>query len=94
MDLKKATTLASVTVMTFMLAGGYFVKVDFYIQLPIQRQDPSGTFLIDFKIINRVVFFGQHSTLFLHTFLHVQTCCKLLLTVRYLPLIKIICCFR
>lgn len=27
MDLKKATTLASVTVMTFMLAGGYFVKV-------------------------------------------------------------------
>ncbi|EOA25273.1 hypothetical protein CARUB_v10018588mg [Capsella rubella] len=26
MDLKKATTLASVTVMTFMLAGGYFVK--------------------------------------------------------------------
>ncbi|KAK1383828.1 hypothetical protein POM88_021563 [Heracleum sosnowskyi] len=27
MDLKKATTLGSVTVMTFMLAGGYFVKV-------------------------------------------------------------------
>lgn len=27
MDLKKATTLASVTVMTFMLAGGFFVKV-------------------------------------------------------------------
>lgn len=27
MDLKKATTLASVTVMTFMLAGGYFIKV-------------------------------------------------------------------
>ncbi|KAK8600667.1 hypothetical protein V6N13_059583 [Hibiscus sabdariffa] len=27
MDLKRATTLASVTVMTFMLAGGYFVKV-------------------------------------------------------------------
>lgn len=27
MDLKKATTIASVTVMTFMLAGGYFVKV-------------------------------------------------------------------
>uniref|UniRef100_A0A7N0RGM0 ABC transporter domain-containing protein n=1 Tax=Kalanchoe fedtschenkoi TaxID=63787 RepID=A0A7N0RGM0_KALFE len=26
MDLKKATTLASVTVMTFMLAGGYFVQ--------------------------------------------------------------------
>ncbi|KAJ4705444.1 ABC transporter family protein [Melia azedarach] len=26
MDLKKATTLASVTIMTFMLAGGYFVK--------------------------------------------------------------------
>ncbi|XP_031121890.1 ABC transporter G family member 22-like isoform X1 [Ipomoea triloba] len=26
MDLKKATTLASVTVMTFMLAGGYFIK--------------------------------------------------------------------
>ncbi|XP_042490907.1 ABC transporter G family member 22-like [Macadamia integrifolia] len=26
MDVKKATTLASVTVMTFMLAGGYFVK--------------------------------------------------------------------
>uniref|UniRef100_A0A2P2KVJ5 ABC transporter domain-containing protein n=2 Tax=Rhizophora mucronata TaxID=61149 RepID=A0A2P2KVJ5_RHIMU len=26
MDLKKATTLASVTVMTFMLAGGFFVK--------------------------------------------------------------------
>lgn len=26
MDLKKATTLGSVTVMTFMLAGGYFVK--------------------------------------------------------------------
>ncbi|PIN22044.1 Transporter, ABC superfamily (Breast cancer resistance protein) [Handroanthus impetiginosus] len=26
MDLKRATTLASVTVMTFMLAGGYFVK--------------------------------------------------------------------
>ncbi|XP_038697165.1 ABC transporter G family member 22-like isoform X1 [Tripterygium wilfordii] len=26
MDMKKATTLASVTVMTFMLAGGYFVK--------------------------------------------------------------------
>ncbi|KAL9832112.1 ABC transporter G family member 27 [Arabidopsis thaliana] len=32
MDLKKATTLASVTVMTFMLAGGYFVKkVPFFI---------------------------------------------------------------
>jgi hypothetical protein len=29
MDLKRATTLASVTVMTFMLAGGYFVKVKF-----------------------------------------------------------------
>lgn len=27
MDIKKATTLASVTVMTFMLAGGFFVKV-------------------------------------------------------------------
>ncbi|RWV85906.1 hypothetical protein BHE74_00003655 [Ensete ventricosum] len=27
MDVKKATTLASVTVMTFMLAGGFFVKV-------------------------------------------------------------------
>lgn len=27
MDLKRATTLASVTVMTFMLAGGYFVEV-------------------------------------------------------------------
>ncbi|XP_011047135.1 PREDICTED: ABC transporter G family member 22-like isoform X3 [Populus euphratica] len=27
MDLKRATTLASVTVMTFMLAGGYFVKI-------------------------------------------------------------------
>ena len=27
MDLKRATTLGSVTVMTFMLAGGYFVKV-------------------------------------------------------------------
>ncbi|CAI9097538.1 OLC1v1033992C1 [Oldenlandia corymbosa var. corymbosa] len=27
MDLKRATTLASVTVMTFMLAGGFFVKV-------------------------------------------------------------------
>lgn len=27
MDMKKATTLASVTVMTFMLAGGFFVKV-------------------------------------------------------------------
>lgn len=26
-DVKKATTLASVTVMTFMLAGGFFVKV-------------------------------------------------------------------
>ncbi|KAL2503142.1 ABC transporter G family member 22 [Forsythia ovata] len=26
MDLKRATTLASVTVMTFMLAGGYFIK--------------------------------------------------------------------
>ena len=27
MDVKKATTLASVTVMTFMLAGGFFVQV-------------------------------------------------------------------
>ena len=27
MDLKRATTLASVTVMTFMLAGGFFVQV-------------------------------------------------------------------
>lgn len=27
MDLKRATTLASVTVMTFMLAGGFFVNV-------------------------------------------------------------------
>jgi len=26
LDIKKATTLASVTVMTFMLAGGFFVK--------------------------------------------------------------------
>ncbi|CAA2954555.1 ABC transporter G family member 22 isoform X1 [Olea europaea subsp. europaea] len=29
MDLKRATTLASVTVMTFMLAGGYFVKFQY-----------------------------------------------------------------
>ncbi|KAI3706588.1 hypothetical protein L6452_24428 [Arctium lappa] len=29
MDLKKATTLASVTVMAFMLAGGYFMKVNY-----------------------------------------------------------------
>jgi len=28
MDLKRATTLASVTVMTFMLAGGFFVQVN------------------------------------------------------------------
>ena len=28
MDIKKATTLASVTVMTFMLSGGFFVKVN------------------------------------------------------------------
>jgi hypothetical protein len=27
MDIKKATTIASVTVMTFMLAGGFFIKV-------------------------------------------------------------------
>lgn len=30
MDLKRATTLASVTVMTFMLAGGFFVKVNLF----------------------------------------------------------------
>lgn len=30
LDIKKATTLASVTVMTFMLAGGFFVKVSIY----------------------------------------------------------------
>ena len=33
MDIKKATTLASVTVMTFMLAGGFFVQVSFTIQI-------------------------------------------------------------
>lgn len=33
MDLKKATTLASVTVMTFMLAGGFFVTVRTSLQL-------------------------------------------------------------
>lgn len=27
MDVKKATTLASVTVMTFMLSGGFFITV-------------------------------------------------------------------
>lgn len=27
MDIKKATTLASITGMTFMLAGGFFIKV-------------------------------------------------------------------
>lgn len=27
MDVKKATTFASVTLMTFMLSGGFFVKV-------------------------------------------------------------------
>lgn len=37
MDIKKATTLASVTVMTFMLAGGYFVKV--MIQYPYYDSD-------------------------------------------------------
>jgi len=30
MDLKSATTLASVTVMIFMLAGGFFVQVKTY----------------------------------------------------------------
>jgi hypothetical protein len=33
MDLKRATTLASVTVMTFMLAGGFFVQVKFHAYL-------------------------------------------------------------
>lgn len=33
MDLKRATTLASVTVMTFMLAGGFFVKVSMQVFL-------------------------------------------------------------
>lgn len=32
LDIKKATTLASVTVMTFMLAGGFFVKVSIRFQ--------------------------------------------------------------
>lgn len=31
MDLKKATTLASVTIMTFMLAGGFFVEVSLHL---------------------------------------------------------------
>lgn len=30
MDLKKATTVASITVMTFMLAGGFFVAVSIF----------------------------------------------------------------
>lgn len=37
MDLKKATTLASVTVMTFMLAGGFFVEVRIY----MKQQQPN-----------------------------------------------------
>ena len=39
MDLKKATTLASVTMMAFMLAGGFFVQVNEfvnYIQIMFQ----------------------------------------------------------
>ena len=31
MDVKKATTLASVTVMTFMLSGGFFITVCYHI---------------------------------------------------------------
>lgn len=31
MDLKKATTVASITVMTFMLAGGFFVAVSIFL---------------------------------------------------------------
>lgn len=38
MDLKRATTLASVTVMTFMLAGGYFVKVNMNIPVDVGSQ--------------------------------------------------------
>lgn len=39
MDLKRATTLASVTVMTFMLAGGFFVKVNFNYLIDIHIVD-------------------------------------------------------
>ena len=45
MDLKRATTLASVTVMTFMLAGGYFVKVSTEICSNLHLN----SFSIDFK---------------------------------------------
>lgn len=33
MDLKKATTVASITVMTFMLAGGFFVAVSTFLHI-------------------------------------------------------------
>lgn len=41
MDIKKATTLASVTVMTFMLAGGFFVKVRILIPLTYMFNTPN-----------------------------------------------------
>jgi len=36
MDLKKATTLVSIIVMTFTLDGGYFLKVSIQIMLSVE----------------------------------------------------------
>jgi len=47
MDLKRATTLASVTVMTFMLAGGFFVQVNKHsssVSISNKTSNPSGYF--------------------------------------------------
>lgn len=54
MDLKRATTLASVTVMTFMLAGGFFVKVSMHTLF----SSPSSSFL---SLFNRSE--GKHGNL-------------------------------
>ena len=47
MDLKRATTLASVTVMTFMLAGGFFVQVNITV------------FLLEYKILIALHFWDE-----------------------------------
>jgi len=58
MDLKRATTLASVTVMTFMLAGGFFVQVKTNIPVKslfqIKHQTPS-TMDLELKKIDTIL---------------------------------------
>lgn len=49
MDLKKATTVASITVMTFMLAGGFFVAVSIFLYR-------NHTFLLTYQFLHIYIY--------------------------------------